>query len=88
MFGCSTYYHVSKGKLEPWVKRGFFMGYGDGFKWFRVWSPSKRKIILSKDIAFEKLSMLPFKSNEDLGKAEDVIKQVKFESSIIRNASY
>ena len=30
--------------------------------------------------------MLPFKSNEDLGKAEDVIKQVKFESSIYSEA--
>ena len=29
--------------------------------------------------------MLQSKSNEDLGKAKDVTKQVEFESSIIRN---
>ena len=31
--------------------------------------------------------MLHSKSNEDLGKVEDVTKQVEFESSIIRNCS-
>ena len=34
VFGCPTYYHVSEGKLEPRVKKGFFMGYGDGVKGF------------------------------------------------------
>jgi len=32
VFGCSTYYHVSEGKMESKAKKGFFMGYGDGVK--------------------------------------------------------
>jgi len=72
--GCPTYSHVSEGKLEPFAKKGFFMGYGDGVKGIQVWSPSKRKIILSRDIIFDELSMPHSKSDEDLGKVMDVTK--------------
>jgi len=87
VFGCLTYYHVTEGKLEPKAKKGFFMGYEDGVNEFLVSSLSKRKVILSRDVIFDKHSMLHSKSNEDLGKAEDVTKQVEFESSTIRNIS-
>ena len=71
-------YHVNEGKLEPKAKKGLFMGYGDGVKGFQVWSPSERKVILSRDVIFDELSMLHSKCNEDLVKTEDVIKQVEF----------
>ena len=87
VFGCLTYYHVSEGKLEPIAKKGFIMGYGDKVKGFWVWSPSKTKVILSRDVIFDKLFMLHSKSDEDLGKAKDVTKQLEFESSIFRNIS-
>ncbi|KAL6187297.1 hypothetical protein ACLB2K_038697 [Fragaria x ananassa] len=32
VFGCTAYYHVSEGKLEPRAKKGVFVGYGDGVK--------------------------------------------------------
>ncbi|XP_020258898.1 uncharacterized protein LOC109835331 [Asparagus officinalis] len=32
VFGCPTYYHVSKGKLELREKKRVFVGYGDGVK--------------------------------------------------------
>jgi len=53
MFGCPTYYHVSEGKLEPRVKKVVFMRYGNGVKGFQVWSPSERKVIVSRDVIFE-----------------------------------
>ncbi|KAJ4713974.1 Retrovirus-related Pol polyprotein from transposon TNT 1-94 [Melia azedarach] len=31
-FGCTVYYHVNEGKLEPRAKNGVFVGYGDGVK--------------------------------------------------------
>ena len=71
-------YHVNEGKLEPKAKKGLFMGYGDGVKGFQVLSPSERKVILSRDVIFDELSMLHSKCNEDLVKTEDVIKQVEF----------
>ena len=62
VFRCLTYYHISEGKLEPRAKKGFFMVYGDGVKGFQVWSPSKRKVILSIYVIFHKLSILHSKS--------------------------
>ena len=32
VFRFPTYYHISEIKLESRVKKGFFMGYGDGVK--------------------------------------------------------
>ena len=61
------------------------MGYGDGVKGFRVWSPSKRKVILSRDVVFDEIIILHSKSNEDLCQVKDVTKQTEFESSTIRN---
>ena len=63
------------------------MGYGNGGKGFRIQSPSKRKVILSRDVIFDELSMLYSKFGEDLGRAEDVTKKVEFEKPTIRNFS-
>ena len=87
VFRCPTYYHVSEGKLQPRAKKGFFMGYGNGVKGFQVWSPSERKVIRNGDVAFDELSMLHSKFDEDLGKVEDVTKKVKFKSYIIKSIS-
>jgi len=40
--------------------------------------------ILSRDVVFDKIYMLNSKSDEDLGKAEDVTKQMEFKSSTIK----
>ena len=36
VFGCSTYHHVSEGKLEPKAKKGVFICYRDEVKGFRI----------------------------------------------------
>jgi len=87
IFRCPTYYHISEPNLEPKAKKGAFMGYGDRVKRFRIESPSKRKVILSRDAIFYELSMLHSQSEENLCKDKDVIKQVEFESPTIRNFS-
>ena len=58
VFGCTAYYHVSEGKLEPRAKKGAFVGYGDGVKGFRIWSPSEKRVILSRSVVFDENSML------------------------------
>jgi hypothetical protein len=58
VFGCPVFYHVSEGKLEPRSKKGLFMGYGAGVKGYRVWSPTERKVIHSRDVVFDEKSML------------------------------
>lgn len=61
--GCPAYYHMNKGKLEPRSKKGIFVGYGDGIKGFRIWSPSERKVIMSRDVIFDEISLLHTKTD-------------------------
>ncbi|KAJ4717199.1 Retrovirus-related Pol polyprotein from transposon TNT 1-94 [Melia azedarach] len=56
-FGCTVYYHVNEGKLEPRAKKGVFVGYGDGVKGYRIWSPSEKRVILSRNVVFDENSM-------------------------------
>ncbi|KAJ4726144.1 Retrovirus-related Pol polyprotein from transposon TNT 1-94 [Melia azedarach] len=56
-FGCTVYYHVNEGKLQPRAKKGVFVGYGDGVKGYRIWSPSEKRVILSRNVVFDKNSM-------------------------------
>ncbi|KAL1197961.1 Retrovirus-related Pol polyprotein from transposon TNT 1-94 [Cardamine amara subsp. amara] len=58
VFGCTVYYHVSEGKLEPRAKKGVFMGYGDGVKGYMIWSPSENRVILSRNVVFDESHML------------------------------
>ncbi|KAJ4719824.1 Retrovirus-related Pol polyprotein from transposon TNT 1-94 [Melia azedarach] len=56
-FGCTVYYHVNEGKLEPRAKKGVFVGYGDGVKGYRIWSPSEKRVILSRNVVFDENSI-------------------------------
>ena len=70
IFGCVAYYHVSEGELDPRGKTGRFVGYSDGVKGFRIYSPSECRVILSRDVTFDESTMYSKKSSEsfDLGK--------------------
>ncbi|GKF91418.1 retrovirus-related pol polyprotein from transposon TNT 1-94 [Tanacetum coccineum] len=52
-FRWPAYYHVSEGKLDPRGEKGIFMKYDDGVKGYRIWPPSERKVILSRDVTFD-----------------------------------
>ncbi|KAJ4721544.1 Retrovirus-related Pol polyprotein from transposon TNT 1-94 [Melia azedarach] len=56
-FGCTVYYHVNEGKLEPRAKKRVFVGYGDGVKGYRIWSPFEMRVILSRNVVFDENSM-------------------------------
>jgi len=56
-FGFMFYYHVNEGKLDPRAKKGVFVIYGDGVKGYRIWSPSERRVILSRNVVFDENSM-------------------------------
>jgi len=43
--------------LEPRAKKGVFVGYRDGVKGYRIWFPSKKRVILSKNVVFDENSM-------------------------------
>ena len=44
-------------ELEPRAKKGVFLGYGDGVKGFKIWSPSEHRVIISRTIVFDENSM-------------------------------
>nr|GEU87090.1 hypothetical protein [Tanacetum cinerariifolium] len=80
VFGLPAYYHVSEGKLDPRGEKGIFIRYG-----YQIFSPSERRVILSRDVTFDKdylfcVKQDPIESKLEYGvskKLEDVPKQVE-----------
>lgn len=52
-FGCLAFVHTSDGKLNPRAKRGYFTGYPDGVKGFKVWLQDDKKVVISRDVVFK-----------------------------------
>jgi transposase InsO family protein len=88
VFGCTTYYHVNDGKLEPRAKKGIFVGYGDGVKGYRIWSPSENRVIFSRNVVFDENSMInsTMKSfgTENCGSVD---KQVELQDALGKSSS-
>jgi len=57
-FGCSLYYHVSDGKLEPRARKAMFLGFKRGVKGYKLWDSKDQKIVLSRDATFDESSMV------------------------------
>ena len=56
IFGCLTFSHVpseKRKKLEPIAERGIFVGYDETLKAFRIYLPSKRKVIVRSEVRFK-----------------------------------
>jgi hypothetical protein len=55
-FGCPVYIHVpseKRTKLEPLAQKGFFMGYSETSKAYRVYIPLQGKNVVNKDVRLE-----------------------------------
>ena len=55
IFGCPVYIHVPKekrSKLEPFSKKGIFVGYSETSKAYRIYVPGQRFIEVSRDVTF------------------------------------
>lgn len=59
IFGCVTYSHKSKGKLEPRSIKCVFFGYPLGTKGYRLWVRNGQgfRVIISKDVIFDESNM-------------------------------
>ncbi|KAE8708956.1 hypothetical protein F3Y22_tig00110332pilonHSYRG00622 [Hibiscus syriacus] len=64
VFGSTSYYHVKESKLDPRAKKAFFMGITHGVKGFRLWCLDTKKIICSRDVTFDKSSLIKKVTNE------------------------
>ncbi|KAJ3661597.1 hypothetical protein Zmor_005987 [Zophobas morio] len=54
-FGSRVYYldrRPGKGKFDPRGEEGVFLGYADESKAYRIWSPVKRTVLISRDVVF------------------------------------
>ena len=58
VFGSTAYYYVKESMLDPRAKKALFMGVTSGFKGYRLWCLSLKKIIFSRDVTFDESAML------------------------------
>ncbi|KAL4337997.1 hypothetical protein AHAS_Ahas12G0166100 [Arachis hypogaea] len=55
IFGCPVYVMYNsqeRTKLDPKSKKCIFLGYADGVKGYRLWDPTARKVVVSRDVIF------------------------------------
>lgn len=51
-FGCAAYVHTKGAKTSPKAVKGFFVGYPQGVKGFRVWLPEEQECTISRNVVF------------------------------------
>ena len=79
VFGCPAYYHVKDDKLDPRAKKGVFVSFKKGIKGFKIWDPTDRKFLFSRDVTFDEASMLKPKVSQQVetSKTKNVSQQVE-----------
>ena len=60
IFGFPAYGHIKQGKLEPRAIKGYFLGYPEGIKGFKIWTLNGKpsRILISRDVTFDEEQML------------------------------
>ena len=56
VFGCDAFVHIRKGrrhKLDNKSKKFIFVKYKDGVKGYKLWNPTTRTIVYSRDVIFK-----------------------------------
>ena len=66
VFGCPAYYHVKDDKLDLRAKKGVFVSFKRGIKGFKIWDPTDKKFLLSRDVTFDEASMLKPKVSQQV----------------------
>ena len=61
VFGCPTYAHIvgdERSKLDAKSRQYIFLRYQKGVKGFKLWDPKANKVVISRDVIFDKKVML------------------------------
>lgn len=68
IFGCPAYAYVKQGKLEPRAIKGYFLGYPEGIKGYKLWTVDGKpsRILVSRDVIFNEKSMLQSKVETEI----------------------
>ena len=75
IFGCSAYAHVAKverRKLDKKTRKCILLGYGERQKGYRLYDIARGKVIYSRSVSFNELSMGEIQE-EQMEKAEQVV---------------
>nr|GEW54883.1 retrovirus-related Pol polyprotein from transposon TNT 1-94 [Tanacetum cinerariifolium] len=86
VFGCPAYYHVSEGKLDSGGEKGIFIGYGNGVKGYRIWSPPERRVILCRDVTSDEDYLFCVKQDPIEAKLEDAHHDLELEQLDVKTA--
>ncbi|KAG8490975.1 hypothetical protein CXB51_014094 [Gossypium anomalum] len=71
IFKCPAYAHVNNGKLELRSIKCVFLGYKASVKWYKLWCPKNRKVVISRDVVFDETAILPNLSLKDSSNKEN-----------------
>jgi hypothetical protein len=66
VFGCPVYIHIpdeKRTKLEPSSLKGIFVGYNETSKAYKVYIPSQQKVVVSRDVKFDRMHGPPSLKN-------------------------
>ena len=61
IFGCPMFFHIPKEKrtkLDPFIKKGIFVGYCEVSKAFRIYIPGYYHMEISRDVTFDEYATL------------------------------
>ncbi|KAK7255190.1 hypothetical protein RIF29_28594 [Crotalaria pallida] len=67
VFGCPVYVMYNsqeRDKLDSKSRKCLFLGYADGVKGYRLWDPTPRKVVISKDVTFAENDLQSEQRNE------------------------
>ncbi|KAG8499322.1 hypothetical protein CXB51_005880 [Gossypium anomalum] len=71
IFECPAYANVDTGKLESRSIKCVFLSYKVGVKGYKLWCPENRKVVISRDVVFDEIAMLPNLSLKDSSNKEN-----------------
>lgn len=69
--GCPVYVMYNsqeRTKLDPKSRKCIFLGYADGVKGYRLWDPTSRKVIISRDVIFAENELQREQENDSTSK--------------------
>ncbi|KAH9781841.1 hypothetical protein KPL71_008631 [Citrus sinensis] len=72
IFGCPAYAHLKQGKLESRAVKGYFLGYPEGIKGYKIWTLNGKpsRILISRDVTFDEEHMLQSKVETEIEATE------------------
>ena len=68
VFGCPAYVHIpnyERSKLDAKSRQCIFLGYQKWVKSFKLWDLKANKVVISRDVVFDKKPMLQYIQKEE-----------------------